>query len=84
MHKRILTSEMKQWYLLDIGAPLLIISGIVLIARFLLPADTSKYVILVWVVLTPVIAFIIAFLALPTTHAWIDWAKLRKFDFSLK
>ena len=84
MHKRILTSEMKQWYLLDIGAPLLIIAGIVLIARFLLPVDASKYVTLLWIVLTPLIAFIIAFLASPTTRAWIDWSKLRKFSFSLK
>jgi hypothetical protein len=84
MHKRILTSEMKQWYLLDIGAPLLIIAGIVVTARFLLPVDASKYVNLMWIVFTPLIAFIIAFLASPTTRAWIDWAKLRRFSFSLK
>jgi pheromone shutdown protein TraB len=84
MHKRILTSEMKQWYLLDVGAPLLIIAGIVLIARFLLPFDASKSVILLWIIFTPMIAFIVTFLASPTTRAWIDWTKLRKFDFSLK
>ena len=84
MHKRILTSEMKQWYLLDIGAPLLIIAVIVLSARFLLPIDASKSVTLLWIVFTPMIAFIIAFLASPTTRSWIDWTKLRKFSFSLK
>jgi O-antigen/teichoic acid export membrane protein len=82
MHKRILTSEMKQWYLLDIGAPLLIIAVIVLSARFLLPIDASKSVTLLWIVFTPMIAFIIAFLASPTTRSWIDWTKLR--NFSLK
>jgi len=84
MHKRILTSDMKQWYLIDISAPLLIITGIVFLARFLLPIDASKYVTLLWIVLTPMIAFVIAFLALPSTRAWIDWTKLRKFSFGLK
>jgi hypothetical protein len=84
MHKRILTSEMKQWYLLDIGAPMLIIAGIVLTARLLLPVDASKSGMLLWIVLTPMLAFIIAFLALPSTRAWIDWAKVRKFSFGIK
>jgi O-antigen/teichoic acid export membrane protein len=84
MHKRILTSEMNQWYLFDIGAPLLIITCIIVIARVLLPVDASKYFTLLWVVLTPMIAFLVSFLAIPSTRAWIDWTKLRKFSFSQK
>ena len=84
MHRRLLTSEMKQWYLLDSGVPIVIIAGTVLFARFLLPADASKFMMLLWAVFTPLIAFMVAFLAIPTTRAWIDWAKLRKVGFSLK
>ena len=84
MHRRLLTSEMKQWYLLDSGVPIVIIAGTVLFARFLLPDDASKFMMLLWAVFTPLIAFMVAFLTIPTTRAWIDWAKLRKVGFSLK
>jgi O-antigen/teichoic acid export membrane protein len=84
MHRRILTSEMKQWYLLDIGAPLLIIVAIVLLSRIMMPIAMSKYIILSWIILTPAMAFIVALMALPSTRAWIDWSKLKNFDFSIK
>ena len=84
MHRRILTSEMRQWYLHDIGAPLVIVSGIVLFSRFLMPVDTSKYIALIWLILTPLIAFIITIVALPSTRSWINWSKLRNFSFGIK
>jgi hypothetical protein len=52
--------------------------------RFLLPVDASKQITLLWIVLTPLMAYSITFLALPATRAWIDWGKLRKFTFRLK
>lgn len=70
--------------MLDIGTLLLTIAGIVLVARFPFPFDASRYVTLAWIVLTPLIAFMIAFLALPTPRAWIEWTKLRTFRFSLQ
>ncbi len=84
MHRRILTSEMTRWYLHDIGAPLLIVAGIVLLSRLMMPVDTSKYIALLWLILTPLIAFIIAIVALPSTRAWINWSKLRNFSFGMK
>jgi uncharacterized membrane protein YGL010W len=75
---------MKKWYLHDIGAPLLIIAGIVLLSRVLMPVDVSKYITLLWLILTPLIAFIIATVTLPSTRAWINWSKLRNFSFSMK
>jgi O-antigen/teichoic acid export membrane protein len=84
MHQRILTSEMMQWYLLDLGAPLLIIAGIVLLSRVLMPVDASKFIALLWLILTPLIAFIIAIVTLPSTRAWINWSKLRNFSFGMK
>jgi len=84
MHRRILTSEIKQWYLLDIGAPLLLSAAIVLLSRVMMPIAMSKYIVLLWVILTPLTAFIVALVALPTTRAWIDWSKVRNFDFSIK
>jgi O-antigen/teichoic acid export membrane protein len=84
MHRRLLSSEMKKWYLHDIGAPLLIIAGIVLLSRVLMPVDVSKYITLLWLILTPLIAFIITTVSLPSTRAWINWSKLRNFSFSMK
>lgn len=84
MHRRLLTSEMKQWYLNDVGLPLFIIAGIVFLSRFLIPADVPKYLTLLWICFTPLIAFILTALAMPATRAWIDWREVRKFHFSLK
>ncbi len=84
MHRRILTSEMKQWYLLDVGAPLLIIAGIVLFSRVLMPVDASKYIALLWLILTPIIAFVIAMVTLPSTRAWINWSKLKNCSLITK
>lgn len=84
MHRRILTSEMKQWYLLDVSSPLLIVAAIVLLSRVMMPIAMSKYIVLLWIILTPSMAFIVAFMAFPSTRAWIDWSKLRNFSFSMK
>jgi len=84
MHRRLLSSEMKKWYLHDIGAPFLIIASIVLLSRVLMPVDVSKYITLLWLILTPLTAFIITSVSLPSTRAWINWSKLRNFSFSMK
>jgi O-antigen/teichoic acid export membrane protein len=84
MHRRLLTSEMKQWYLNDIGLPFLIIAVMVFFSRALMPIAMSKYIVLAWIILTPLIAFVVALVALPATRAWIDWSKLRNFNFSIK
>jgi len=84
MHRRLLPTEMKQWYLNDIGLPFLIIAIMVFLSRILMPSDLTKHFVLLWIILTPVIAFVITFLALPSTRAWIDWSKLKNFHFSMK
>ncbi len=84
MHRRLLTTDMMKWYFHDIVAPLSIIASIVLVLRFLMPAEASKYITLLWLIITPLIAFIIAVVSLPSTRAWINWSELRRFHFSLK
>lgn len=79
MHRRILISEMRQWYIRDIGAPLLIIAGLVLLSRILMPVEASRYIALLWLILTPLLTFIIAIALLPNTRAWIRWPRLKPF-----
>ena len=84
MHRRLLPTEMKPWYLYDVGLPLLIIAAVVFFSRVVMPGDLSKYLVFLWIILTPVLAFVITFLAIPSTRAWVDWSKLRNFHFSMK
>jgi phosphate/sulfate permease len=54
------------------------------LSRILMPVEVSRYIALLWLILTPLLAFIIATALLPTTRAWIRWPNLRTFRVGLK
>jgi len=58
MHRRLLKGEMGKWYRRDVFLPILIVSAIVLIAREILPVDSSKMIMLLGVLGTLVLAFV--------------------------
>ena len=58
MHRRLLKSEMGQWYRRDIILPVIIVASIALVTREAMPADVSRWVSLIWVLVTLVLSFV--------------------------
>ena len=58
MHRRLLRDEMAKWYSRDVFLPILIVTAIGLIAREILPADSSKMIMLLGVLGTFALAFV--------------------------
>ncbi len=58
MHRRLLKGEMGKWYRRDVFLPILIVSAIGLIAREILPVDSSKMIMLLGVLGTLVLSFV--------------------------
>ena len=58
MHRRLLKGEMGKWYRRDIILPILIVSTIGLIAREILPVNSSKMILLLGVLSTFALAFV--------------------------
>jgi len=70
MHRRLLKPEMWRWYFQEIGKPLLIILGIIVCSHVLMPSVASPTFLLTWIVLTVLIAAVLANLAMPFTREW--------------
>ncbi len=58
MHRRLLKGEMSKWYSRDVFLPILIVTTIGLIAREILPVDSSKMIMLLGVFSTLALSFI--------------------------
>ena len=58
MHQRLLKNEMGKWYRRDIILPVLVVTLIGYIAQEILPADSSKLVMLLVILSTCVLAFV--------------------------
>jgi len=76
MHRRLLKGEMGKWYSRDVFLPILIVSAIGLIAHEILPADSSKMIILLGVLSTFAFSFVTS--AWATGHLNIQLIQLLK------
>jgi O-antigen/teichoic acid export membrane protein len=76
MHRRLLKGEMGKWYSRDVFLPILIVSTIGLIAREILPVDSSKIIILLVVLSTFTLSFVVS--AWATGHLNIQMIQLLK------
>ena len=76
MHRRLLKGEMGKWYILDVFLPILIVTAIGLIAREILPVDSSKMIMLLGVLVTFALSFIAS--AWATGHLNIQSIQLLK------
>jgi uncharacterized membrane protein YeaQ/YmgE (transglycosylase-associated protein family) len=76
MHRRLLKGEMGKWYSRDVFLPILIVTTIGLIAREILPVDSSKMIILLGVISTFAFSFIAS--AWATGHLNIQFIQLLK------
>jgi len=63
MHRYLLKEEMGRWYRRDIILPIIIVGAIGLIAREILPEDSSKIIILLGVFSTFAFSFVAASLS---------------------
>jgi hypothetical protein len=76
MHRRLLKGEMSKWYSRDVFLPILIVTTIGLIAREILPADSSKMIMLLGIFSTFALSFIAS--AWATGHLNIQFIQLLK------
>jgi len=76
MHRRLLKGEMGKWYSRDVFLPILIVSTIGWIAHEILPADSSKMIMLLGIFSTLTLSFIAS--AWATGHLNIQFIQLLK------
>ncbi len=65
MHRRLLKQEMWKWYSIDFALPVMVALIVGYIFRLAMPADLSKYLIIVWVFGAYTMALFLLTLALP-------------------
>jgi O-antigen/teichoic acid export membrane protein len=70
MHKRLLQGELKRWYLIDIGLPLLGSLAVALLGRWLFPAHTSILTAVIWLLTISALTLLAAALATPSLRLW--------------
>ncbi len=71
MHNRLLKHDMWHWYFSDVGSPLLLILGIVICSRILMPHIESTYLSITWIFFTTLLALLSATLTVPFTREWL-------------
>ena len=65
MHTRLLRSEMRRWYAIDVGLPLLVTFLVVLLSKTLFPSSSSLYVHIIWILSTFIFCFALTALSMP-------------------
>lgn len=70
IHRKILPGELKQWYVNDVGVPLISSFLVLIIARWLMPVDSSTFQNFVFVGLVAVVVFVVAFLSAKESRKW--------------
>ena len=71
MHRRLLRDSMGQWFLRDVGIPLVIGCGVGILARVAAPSDMPAYALLLWILLSLALAFLCVAWAMPHTRDWL-------------
>jgi O-antigen/teichoic acid export membrane protein len=70
MHRRLLRRDMRQWYIRDIGAPLLVVFSIVFLSRVLMPHGGSSLFAFFWILITGSTALLFSSLLTPFPRAF--------------
>ena len=73
MHRRLLTGEMKRWYLNDNGVPIVAIVAVCLLSRALFPAGAGMLATLAWIAAT----WAAAVVAAAATHGLVSVRSVR-------
>jgi len=68
MHRKILKTEMWNWYLTDILLPVIVASSVAYISYLAIPIDLSVYLLFPWDVIAYLISVILIGLSLPLTR----------------
>ncbi|MBI5418631.1 MAG: oligosaccharide flippase family protein [Deltaproteobacteria bacterium] len=71
MHSRIFKDQMWQWYLSDVGSPLIAVFVIVLFSRLLFPSNASLSSSTLWVFSTFTLSLLFSFLLFSHTREWL-------------
>ena len=71
MHRRLLRDSMGQWYLRDVGIPVVIACGVGIMARVAAPSDMPAYALLLWILLSLALTFLCVAWAMPHTRDWL-------------
>jgi O-antigen/teichoic acid export membrane protein len=74
MHRRLLKEEMWRWYFVDVGVPLMVSLVVGISARMFVPAGTSGYLALLYIVAISLVALLSSGLATPSTRSWLQKA----------
>ena len=72
MHHRILTQDMWQWYIKDVGTPILIVIIVSLCSFMIMPHMTSLYLTLIWILSTGIFSLLLSSLTVPLGREWIQ------------
>jgi O-antigen/teichoic acid export membrane protein len=70
MHRRLLKDQMYQWYIYDVGMPLLAVTCVGIASRVFMPDNMSVYLSLFWIFLTGVVALLCSALVMPLVREW--------------
>jgi O-antigen/teichoic acid export membrane protein len=71
MHYHLLKHDMWRWYFSDVGTPLLIVLGVAICSRLIMPQMNSQYFTFAWIVSTGGVALLSSTLAMPVTREWL-------------
>ena len=71
MHKRLLPKEKWRWYWQDVGVPLLASTLVAGVSRIVLGELTSRYVLLIELLIVSIMTLGIAAIATPVTRSWV-------------
>jgi O-antigen/teichoic acid export membrane protein len=71
MHRRILRQDIRQWYVTDVGIPLLIALGLGALSYAAKPHEVSSFAALLWVFLTFAIVAACVSMSMPYTRGWL-------------
>jgi len=80
MHRRLLKDSMGQWYLRDVGIPILIGCGVGIMARVTAPSDMPAYALLLWILLSLALTFLCVAWAMPHTRDWLKRSAISGTD----
>ena len=70
IHRKILIGELKQWYLFDVGIPLIASLGILAISRWVMPLELSKLQNAFYIGITASITFVVVVFLTREARAW--------------
>ena len=71
MHHRLLVRHMPRWYVHDVWMPLFTVLSVVFCSRLLMPHIETTYLLLIWILITGLVALFLSTLTVPFTREWL-------------